>query len=222
VEDLLEKIAFCVEYGKINEATPYPPELVGEKGAEELTILALERGHSAGDILQKGFIRGMDRVGKKFSEHKIFVPQMLMSAKAMTLAMGHLKPFFQSGEIKQKGTFIIGTVSGDLHEIGKNLAAMMISGNGWKVINLGKDVKTEKFREMILQHPGCVVGLSALLTTTMTNMAKTVKALKEEFQDLKTIIGGAPVNKEFCSKIGADFYAKDPQQAVNYLKTFST
>ena len=218
MENLLEKIAYCIEFGKINEAAPYPPELKGQPGADELTKRALEQGISPDDILQHGFIKGMEKVGKKFSEHKIFVPQMLMSAKSMSTAMVHLKPFFQSGEARKKGTFIIGTVAGDLHEIGKNLAAMMIAGSGWEVIDLGKDVKADKFAETTRQHPGCAVGLSALLTTTMVNMEAIVKELRSEFPDLKILIGGAPLNTDFCVKIGADFYAPDPQEAVNYLK----
>ncbi|MGB3006389.1 MAG: corrinoid protein [Chitinophagaceae bacterium] len=221
MENILEKIAHCIEFGKINEASPYPPELKGQPGADELTKQALQQGFSPDEILQKGFIEGMDRVGKKFSEHKIFVPQMLMSAKSMNTAMENLKPFFQSGEAKRKGIFVIGTVAGDFHEIGKNLAAMMIAGNGWEVIDLGKDVNTEKFIGAIHKNPGCVVGLSALLTTTMANMEETVKSLRKEFADLKILVGGAPINKDFSEKIGADFYAPDPQKAVQYLKEIS-
>ena len=218
MESILEKIAYCVEFGKVNEASAYPPELKGQLGADELTQLALEQGISPNNILLHGFILGMERVGIKFSEKKIFVPQMLMSAKAMSTAMEHLKPFFQSGEAQRKGIFIIGTVAGDLHEIGKNLAAMIIAGNGWEVINLGKDVRTEKFIETVRNYPGCIVGLSALLTTTMVNMEETVKNLKTEFSGLKILVGGAPVNEDFSKKIGADFYAADPQKAVEYLK----
>ncbi len=218
MKDILEKIALCIELGKINENSPYPPEMKGQPGADEWTALALQEGISPDEILQHGFIEGMERVGRKFSEHKIFVPQMLMSAKSMSTAMQHLKPFFQSGETRRKGVFIIGTVAGDLHEIGKNLAAMMIAGGGWEVIDLGKDVTAEKFIETVRQYPGSVVGLSALLTTTMINMEETVKELRNEFPDLKILVGGAPVNDEFCRKIGADFYAADPQQAVQYLK----
>jgi methanogenic corrinoid protein MtbC1 len=218
MENLLERIAFCIEFGKINENSPYPLELKGQPGAYELTKLALQQGFSPDDILQQGFIEGMDRVGKKFSEHKVFVPQMLMSAKSMTTAMENLKPFFQSGEAKRKGVFVIGTVAGDLHEIGKNLAAMMIEGNGWEVIDLGNDVKTEKFIEAIHKYPSCTVGLSALLTTTMVNMEETTRELKKEFSAIKIIIGGAPINNNFCQMIGADFYASDPQMAVQYLK----
>lgn len=222
MENLLDEIARCIEFGKINAAAPYPPEMKGQPGADELTLLALEQGILPDDILQYGFVEGMDRVGKKFSEQKIFVPQMLMSAKSMNTAMLHLRPFFESGEAKRKGKFIIGTVAGDLHEIGKNLAAMMIAGDGWEVIDLGKDVRTEVFIETVCQNPGCVVGLSALLTTTMVSMEETVIELRREFPDLKIVIGGAPINQDFCEKIGANLYAPDPQTAVQYLRELAS
>ncbi len=222
MEAILEQIAACIEFGKVTQAATYPPHLKGQPGADELTRLALQQGISPEDILQKGFIRGMEIVGKKFSAHQIFVPQMLMSAKAMNTAMEHLRPFFESGEVQRKGTFIIGTVCGDLHEIGKNLAAMIIAGNGWEVLNLGKDVKTEKFKDAIQQHPGCSIGLSALLTTTMANMEQTVRDLRQEFNHLKILVGGAPLNAHFAQQIGADFYAANPQQAVHYLNDVLT
>ncbi|HBH83497.1 MAG TPA: cobalamin-binding protein, partial [Bacteroidales bacterium] len=145
-------------------------------------------------------------------------PQMLMAAKAMNAAMMHLKPFFQSGQTKRKGKFIIGTVSGDLHDIGKNLVAMMVEGGGWEVIDLGVDVETEKFLKVLEENPGAVVALSALLTTTMENMKQTVTAIRDKHRESKILVGGAPVTKEYCEKIGADFYSPDPQGAVNYLK----
>ena len=120
-EELLEKIALCVELGKINKASSYPLDMKGQDGADELTRLALESGISPSDVLNKALIVGMDRIGKKFSEQKAFVPQMLISAKAMTTAMMHIKPFFTSGALERKGTFVVGTVFGDLHDIGKNL-----------------------------------------------------------------------------------------------------
>ena len=162
-----------------------------------------------------------ERVGIKFSENKIYVPQMLMSAKAMNAAMDHLKPFFQSGEVVRKGTFIIGTVAGDLHDIGKNLAAMMVEGGGWEIIDLGTDVKSSQFLEKAKEYPGCAVGLSALLTTTMVNMEGIVKDLKEFDPNIKVVIGGAPITEDFKNQINADFYAPDPQRAVNYLNSLA-
>lgn len=211
MENIVQQIAHCIEFGKINLASPYPPDMKGQEGADELTQKAIEQGVSPEIILNEGFVVGMDKVGKKFSENKVFVPQMLMSAKAMSTAMVHLKPFFTSGSIKRKGVFVIGTVAGDLHDIGKNLVAMMVEGGGFEVIDLGTDVKSEKFIETAKSHPGCYIGLSALLTTTMVNMEKIVQDLKAEVPGVKIAIGGAPVNDDFRKKIGADFYASDPQ-----------
>lgn len=218
MNEILEKIALCVEFGKINKVSPYPPNMKDQDGADELTRQALDGGVKPDAILENALVPAMAKVGDKFSRKEIYVPQMLMAAKAMNSAMAHLKPFFQSGETKRKGKFIVGTVSGDLHDIGKNLVAMMIEGGGWEVIDLGVDVGTEKFIKALDENPGAVVGLSALLTTTMENMKKIVAAIKEKNSASKILIGGAPVTQEYCDKIGADFYSPDPQGAVNYLK----
>jgi 5-methyltetrahydrofolate--homocysteine methyltransferase len=217
MDELLERISRCVEFGKSDKSSPYPPDMKGQDGADELTRQALESGIKPGDILDKALIPAMSLVGDKFSRKIIYVPQMLMAAKAMNSAMKHLKPFFQSGETKRKGKFIIGTVSGDLHDIGKNLVAMMIEGNGWEVIDLGVDVSIDKFLKAIAENPDAVIGLSALLTTTMENMKKTVAAIRENYSGSKILVGGAPVTMDFCISIGADFYSPDPQGAVNYL-----
>jgi len=219
--DLLIKLATCVEFGKVDINSPYPPEMKNQEGAFELTKSALDSGVTPGIILEEALIPAMSKVGQKFSRNEIFVPQMLMAAKAMSSSMIHLKPFYLNGQTKRKGTFIIGTVTGDLHDIGKNLAAMMIEGGGWEVIDLGVDVSIDKFMQAVEKYPGAVLGLSALLTTTMENMRKTVIALREKHSDLKILIGGAPVTDEFCQKIGADFYSPDPQGAVEYLKTLA-
>ncbi len=218
MNEILDKIAHCVEFGKVNKASPYPPDMKNQDGADELTEIALEEGIIPGDILENALIPAMANIGNKFSRNEVYVPQMLMAAKAMNSAMIHLKPFFLSGETKRKGKFIIGTVSGDLHDIGKNLVAMMIEGGGWEVIDLGVDVGAEKFLKAMNENPGAVVGMSALLTTTMENMKKTVTTIKEKHSDSKILVGGAPVTREYCEKIGADFYSPDPQGAVNYLK----
>ena len=218
MEDLLQKLAQCVENGKINKASPYPPAMKDQDVADELARKALEVGIKPDEILENALIPAMANVGNKFSRKEIYVPQMLMSAKAMNSAMIHLKPFFQSGETKRKGKFIVGTVSGDLHDIGKNLVAMMIEGGGWEVIDLGVDVGSEKFLKALDDNPGAVIGLSALLTTTMENMKKIVTTIKEKHKDAKILVGGAPVTMDYCMKIGADFYSPDPQGAVNYLK----
>lgn len=218
MNDLLKQIAHCIEYGKINRGTPYPPEMKDQDGADELTKKALEEGIRPDEILETALIPAMATVGNKFSKCEIYVPQMLMSAKAMNGAMIHLRPSFQSGETKRKGIFIIGTVSGDLHDIGKNLVSMMVEGGGWEVIDLGVDVSAVKFIKAIEENPKAVIGLSALLTTTMENMKKTVIGIKEKYPDSKVLIGGAPVTQEYCDKIGADFYSPSPQGAVDYLK----
>lgn len=218
MDEILDKIARCIQSGKIDKVSPYPPDMKGENGADEFTKLALDSGLKPDQILDLALIPAMETVGDRFSRKEIYVPQMLMSAKAMNSAMKHLKPFFQSGETKRKGKFIIGTVAGDLHDIGKNLVSMMIEGGGWEVIDLGVDVSTEKFMKAIGENPRSVVGLSALLTTTMENMRKTVAVIKGSYADTRILIGGAPVTWEYCEKIGADFYSPDPQGAVNFLK----
>lgn len=216
VMEILEKIAHCVEYGKINNASPYPPDLKGQDGADEYVKKALDEGVEPNTVLQEGLVVGMAAIGVKFRENKVFVPQVLMSAKSMSAGMEHLRPYFNSGTVKRKGKFIIGTVEGDLHDIGKNLVAMMMEGNGYEVIDLGTDVKADSFLEAVKSNPGSLVGLSALLTTTMTNMGNIVKALKENDPQQKVFVGGAPVSQAFCDKIDADFYSSDPQGLIEY------
>jgi methanogenic corrinoid protein MtbC1 len=219
MEKIVEQIAYCIEFGKIDKKTPIPPELKGQNGASELTQQALEQGIDVEVLLNEGMINSMNKVGQKFQAKKIFVPQMLMAAKAMSKAMEHLLPYFKSGKISRKGVFILGTVSGDLHDIGKNLVRMIVEGNGWEVIDLGVDVSTEKFIQKLDKYPNSILGLSALLTTTMISMQKTVEEIKQKKPEQRIIIGGAPVNHEFCRSIGADFYATDPQGAVSYLNS---
>ena len=217
MNDILEQIALCVENGKIKQKSPYPPSMKGQLGADELTLQALEEGGAPADVLSKGLIVGMGRIGVKFRENKVFVPQVLMSAKAMSGAMAHLKKYFMDGSVKRKGKLIIGTVEGDLHDIGKNLVSMIAEGNGYEVIDLGVDVPAEKFIEAIKVNPGAFVGMSALLTTTMANMEKINKQIKSEFPEVITCVGGAPLNNEFAQKIGADYYTDEPQALVEIL-----
>jgi methanogenic corrinoid protein MtbC1 len=217
MQEIIEKIAMCVEKGKISKASPYPPDMKGQEGADEIAADALKNGIQP-DILLEGCMLGMERIGKAFSENRAFVTNLIISAEAMNAVMKHIKPFLESGTVKQKGTFVIGTVSGDLHDIGKNLVSMIIKGGGFEVIDLGVDVPTQKYLDTIAEHPGCFVGLSALLTTTMPNMEKSVKAIKETYPDIKVLVGGAPITEKFCSEISADFYSSDPQGAVDYLK----
>ncbi len=216
MQDILEKIATCVEHGKINKACPFPPEMKDQPGADEIAAEALKNG-VAPDVLLKGCILGMERIGQKFGEKKAYVTNLIISAEAMIAVTNHLKPYLESGSVKQKGQFVIGTVSGDLHDIGKNLVAMMVKGGGFEVIDLGIDVPTPIFLNAIARHPGCFVGLSALLTTTLVHMENTVKAIKQAYPGTRVLVGGAPVTQEFCTRIGADFYSPNPQGAVEYL-----
>ena len=216
MNELIEKISLCIERGKVNKVSPYPRDMQGVEGADELTKAALEASVSPNEIL-RACNEGMKRIGEKFSRNEAFIPELLMSAKAMNAVMAHLKPYFQSGTVKAKGKLVLGTVAGDLHDIGKNLVSMVVEGNGWEVIDLGVDVKPSKFVEAVKSNPGCVVGLSALLTTTMANMSKTVAELKSNFPETKVIVGGAPLTMETAQKMGADGYSPDPQGAVAYL-----
>ena len=219
MNSLVKQIAECIEFGKANQATPYPPQMKGMEGADELTKKALGSGISPTQILDEGLVAAMAVVGQKFSEKKIFVPQMLLSARAMSAAMVHLKPYFSTGAVSKKGTVIMGTVMGDLHDIGKNLCAMMIEGSGYEVIDLGVDVKPEQFVEALKQHPNAFIGVSALLTTTMVNIELVVNAVRTVEPGCKIIVGGAPLDAAFAKKIDANFYGKDPQAGVNYLNS---
>jgi methanogenic corrinoid protein MtbC1 len=212
----IEQIAQCVERGKVNRASAYPPDMCGKDGADELTRTALAGGEKPESIL-KGCIEGMRRIGELFSQNKVFIPEMLMAAQAVKAVMAHLKPYFQSGAVKRKGRIVMGTVEGDLHDIGKNIVAMVLEGNGWEVIDLGADVPVEKFMKTAAEHPDCAVGLSALLTTTMANMADTVRQIKAVNQNTRILVGGAPITQDFADRIGADGYAPDPQGAAELL-----
>lgn len=221
MEEILFSIRNCIERGKINKKSPHPADLRDQDGADELTLKAIEQGIPIDRILQDGLIQAMYNVGERFRNKQIFVPDMLMSARAMLAGMEHLKPFYSSKQIKPKGTVIMGTVKGDLHDIGKKIVSMMMTGAGWEVIDLGTDVSTEKFLQSLHSHPNAIVGLSALLTTTMQNMEATVKEIKKSSSVTKIIIGGAPVTLDFARKIGADAYSPDPQGAVEFLNSLS-
>ncbi|MFC1583919.1 B12-binding domain-containing protein [Fibrobacterota bacterium] len=216
--ELVDKIAICIERGKINIQSPFPTDLKGQEGADELAAQAVKEGITPDAILES-CILGMEKIGDKFSKNQAFVPELLMSAKAMTMAMEHLKPFFDSGAVKTRGTFVIGTVAGDLHDIGKNIVAMVVKGGGWEIIDLGVDVPAERFAEEAKKHPDCVVGLSTLLTTTLENMENTIKLLREQGFTGKVIIGGAPVTQEIADKVGADVFGANPQDAQKFLDT---
>jgi methanogenic corrinoid protein MtbC1 len=216
-DEILQQLATCIERGRVNKAAPWPKDMAGQDGADELTQQALAEGLDPQRILTEGCVVGMEAVSAKYSEKKAFITDLLMSAKAMQAVMGHLKPFFESGEVKQKGTVIMGTVQRDLHDIGKNIVRMVLEGGGYKVVDLGVDVSPEAFLQGVKDNPGAAVGLSALLTTTMVNMEKTVQMIKENDTSTIVMVGGAPLNEEFANKIGADCYSPDPQGALKYL-----
>jgi len=218
MDDIINRIAFCVERGKVNSASNYPPDLKGEEGAEELTKKAVDSGLSPADILNKGLITGMEKIGVKFRENKVFVPDVLISAKAMNAGMKYIKPFFLSNEIRLKGKIVIGTVSGDLHDIGKNILGMILQGGGWEIVDLGVDRSAENFADAVRTHKPAAIGMSALLTTTMLNMENIIKALRNTDPGVKIMVGGAPLSKSFADKIGADHYSPDPQGALEYLE----
>lgn len=217
MQELLNQLSICIERGKISSQSPHPADMKGEDGAIELTNLALSKNIPAKDILDLGLLAGMKRVGEKFRDGKIFIPEVLISAKSMNAAMDLLKPYFVSGEIQHKGRVIIGTVSGDLHDIGKNILKMVLEGGGWQVIDLGVNVGADKFIEAIRLNQTYIIGLSALLTTTMQNMELIIKNIKKEFDSVKVIVGGAPVTSEFAKKINADAYFPAPQGMLEFI-----
>jgi 5-methyltetrahydrofolate--homocysteine methyltransferase len=177
---------------------------------------ALEAGIPAGTILSQGCIAAMTEVGQLFEQGEMFVPEMLIAARAMQGAMNVLKPHLAEGDVTSPGRVIVGTVAGDLHDIGKNLVGMMLEGAGFEVIDLGTDVPAEKFVQAARDHNADIIGMSALLTTTMPSMMATVEALTEAGLrgKVKILIGGAPVTQGFADKIGADGYAPDASSAT--------
>lgn len=170
------------------------------------------------EILNAGLIDAMDIVGQRFSSGELYVPEMLMAAKAMKAGLEVLKPHLSTGAVAARGTVIIGTVKGDLHDIGKNLVALMMEGAGMDVVDLGVDIDAEKFVKAAVEHNAGVVALSALLTTTMPTMETIVAAVKEAGIAVKTIVGGAPVTAAFADQIGADGFSADAPGAVELTR----
>jgi 5-methyltetrahydrofolate--homocysteine methyltransferase len=178
----------------------------------------LNAGTDINKVLQEGLIAAMDYVGKQFSEGELFVPEMLMAAQTMKRGLEILKPRLGAGGSSSAGTIVIGTVKGDLHDIGKNLVGMMLEGGGFEIVDLGVDVEPKAFVEAAKKNNAKIVGLSALLTTTMPSMEETVNALKEAGLTVKTMVGGAPVTKAFADKIGATGYSEDAPGAVELAR----
>ena len=188
----------------------------------ELVKQALEENLLPKDILENGLIKGMDIIGAKFKKNEVYVPEVLIAARAMHAGMSILRPKLIETGVKNIGTVAIGTVKGDLHDIGKNLVKMMLEGAGFEVIDLGVDVTTDKFVEAVKKHKPNIIGMSALLTTTMVNMAEVIKALEAAgLRDkVKIMIGGAPITQNYADQIGADGYSPDAASAVDKAKTF--
>lgn len=205
--DILETIATQLYAGEIDEVA-------------SLVKKALADGLAPSVVLQDGLIAGMDVVGRDFKAGDLFVPEVLVAARAMHAGMGVLRPLLVDTELKGAGTIVIGTVKGDLHDIGKNLVKMMLEGAGFSVFDLGTDVPPEAFVAAVRDHQPQVVGMSALLTTTMVNMKATIDALTEAGlrDSVKIIIGGAPVTTDFAAKVGADAFAPDAGAAVTVAR----
>jgi 5-methyltetrahydrofolate--homocysteine methyltransferase len=182
---------------------------------------ALDQGMAPGEILQGGLIAGMDEVGKDFKAGDLFVPEVLIAARAMHAGMDVLRPLLAESEIPSAGKYLIGTVEGDLHDIGKNLVRMMLEGGGFETVDLGKDVNPEAFVAAVREHQPELLGLSALLTTTMPAMKTTIEALEEAGlrDSVKIMVGGAPVTEAFAEEIGADAYAPDAAAAVDIARS---
>ena len=185
--------------------------------SKEVTQDLVGKNIPAGEILSEGLIAGMDVVGRKFKANEMYIPEVLIAARAMHAAMDILKPLLAASGVKSKGIAVIGTVQGDLHDIGKNLVSMMLEGAGFTVIDIGVDIPADKYVEAAKENKAQIVGLSALLTTTMPAMKEIIDALKKdpETKNVKIIVGGAPVTQEYADSIGADGYAADASSAVD-------
>jgi 5-methyltetrahydrofolate--homocysteine methyltransferase len=206
-------------YGKMSEVL-----IAGNiEEIKKLTQQALDEGSKADEILEKGLLPGMDIVGQRFKACEMFIPEVLRSAKTMHSAMDILRPLLSESLAAGAGAIVIGTVEGDLHDIGKNLVAMMLEGAGFQVVDLGTDVKPQNFVDAAKEHKPRILGMSALLTTTMPKMGETVNALKEAGirDQIKVMAGGAPVTQDFVDEIGADAYGSNATAAVEKAKAFA-
>jgi len=205
---VLEQISENLMKGKANDV-------------KTLVEQALSEGGEPGQILNEGLLAGMGVIGERFKNNEVYVPEVLIAARAMKAGMEVLQPKLASAGVEPIGIAVIGTVKGDLHDIGKNLVGMMLEGAGLKVVDLGIDVEPEKFVDGAKEHGAAVVGVSALLTTTMTNMKAVVEAFKasDMADKVKVMIGGAPVTQAFCDEIGADGYAPDAASAADLAKS---
>jgi 5-methyltetrahydrofolate--homocysteine methyltransferase len=222
-EDIIARLKENVIQGrKTQEDEGIDEKLSGTPGVAELTRLALEKDVSPEAIITQALTAGMKVVGEKYSTKEYFIPDMLASAEAVGEAMDILKPLLEASNVETKGKFAIATVKGDIHDIGKNIVAILLKGAGYEVNDLGSDVPTEKIVEFVREEKPDYLGLSALLTTTMTEMGVVIEALKDNgFRDkVKVLIGGAAVSDEYAQKIGADAYCVDGFHAVKVLDSF--
>ncbi|MBI9102176.1 MAG: corrinoid protein [Spirochaetales bacterium] len=188
---------------------------------KEIVQQALDEGMNIKEILEEGLMSGMNIIGVKFKNNEIFIPEVLIAARAMNAGAALLKPFMKDAGVEPKGTAVIGTVKGDLHDIGKNLVAMMMEGKGFKIVDLGTDITAQKYIEAAIEHDADIICCSALLTTTMNEMGNVVKAATEAgIRDkVKIMVGGAPVTQSFCDTIGADYYTPDATSAAETALT---
>lgn len=193
------------------------------KDVKELVEKAVAEKVKPADILNKGLLSGMSIIGERFKNNEVYVPEVLIAARAMKSGMEVLKPLLAAAGVKPKGTVVIGTVKGDLHDIGKNLVGMMLEGAGFKVVDAGINVETDKWLQLVKENSANLIGTSALLTTTMTNMKIVVDAVKSAglASKVKVMIGGAPVTQAFADEIGADGYAPDAASAADLAKKLS-
>ncbi|HUV52030.1 MAG TPA: corrinoid protein [Dehalococcoidia bacterium] len=222
-DDIIAKIKENVIQGRKTKGDEgVDQDMTGEPGVLELTQEALGKNISAVTIIKQGLTAGMNIVGKKFAAKEYFIPDMLASAEAVGAAMDVLKPHLEATNVKTKGKFAIATVKGDIHDIGKNIVAILLKGSGYTVHDLGIDIPTEKIVEFVRQEKPDYLGLSALLTTTMVVMGEVIRALEEnQLRDkVKILIGGAAVSEDYAKEIGADAYCADGFEAVRVLDAF--
>ena len=192
-----------------------------ETSVGELTQKALSEGISAGEILNNGLVAGMDVVGERFKNNEVFIPEVLVSARAMKAGMKIVRPLLAEGIMGSRGKVVIGTIKGDLHDIGKNIVGMLLEGAGFEVTDLGTDVTKEQFMEVVEKEGVDIIGMSALLTTTMTYMKEVIQSVEDANLKgkVKVIIGGAPITQSYAEEIKADGYAPDAASAVDLVKS---
>ena len=194
--------------------------IAGDAGkVKDLVNSAVGEGVGPQKVLDEGLISGMEVVGVRFKNCEIYVPEVLVSARAMSAGMDIIEPLLAKAGIKARGVFVVGTVKGDLHDIGKNLVAMMLKGAGWKVVDLGVDIDAEKFVQSAIDADADVIGLSALLTTTMVNMKSVIELAKNKDCKAKVVVGGAPLTQSYADEIGADGYAPDAASATEIVNS---